>query len=106
MSLRAAPLTFARLNACTPPLPRSNGYFTVNNGPGRHVEEPENMDFIAALTAGRVPRELEATAPGGELEVRLGLLRNLWCATQRFLLCGSSCNATMLLAWVRCWCAV
>mmetsp|Transcript_15332 Transcript_15332/g.23086 ORF Transcript_15332/g.23086 Transcript_15332/m.23086 type:complete len:256 (-) Transcript_15332:151-918(-) len=45
--------------------------FTVDDGEFRDAELPENKQFLATLSDGYVPRELQAEAKGGE--VRIGL---------------------------------
>lgn len=63
------------------PQPRSNqvvkfyrnGIFTVNDGPPRPVADPANMDFMAAVSRGECPAELDP-GPGAE-PVTVNLLR-------------------------------
>jgi UBX domain-containing protein 1 len=43
--------------------------FTVDDGPFRDLESPENKKFIASLSDGYIPRELQ----GGDKEVHIGL---------------------------------
>ena len=38
--------------------------FTVDNGPFRALDDPENAEFLQDMAQGVVPRELEAGAKG------------------------------------------
>ena len=56
--------------AAPPPKPIShviafydNGIFTVDDGPGREMQDPANREFLDAISAGRCPAELEPEAP-------------------------------------------
>lgn len=40
--------------------------FTVDDGPYRRLDDPENGEFLRALSMGRTPRELVADQDGGE----------------------------------------
>ncbi|KAF5828745.1 hypothetical protein DUNSADRAFT_17123 [Dunaliella salina] len=48
-----------------------NHVFTVDNGPPRRVDDPANFDFIASISKGECPKELEPSLPGTEISVNL-----------------------------------
>ncbi|KAJ1626894.1 SEP domain-containing protein [Pavlovales sp. CCMP2436] len=43
--------------------------FTVDAGPLRRTEDPENAQFLADINRGQVPRELEASSGGADIDV-------------------------------------
>ncbi|GLC43269.1 hypothetical protein PLESTB_001492100 [Pleodorina starrii] len=49
----------------------SNGIFTVDNGPPRHVEDPANARFIESISKGECPEELDTGRPGAAVNVNL-----------------------------------
>ncbi|KAG1675149.1 hypothetical protein FOA52_003372 [Chlamydomonas sp. UWO 241] len=49
----------------------SNRVFTVDDGPPRRIDDPENADFINAIGRGECPEELEAGQPGVAITVNL-----------------------------------
>lgn len=48
----------------------SNG-FTVNDGPLRSYQDPNNMDFISSIQRGEVPRELIREHQGKEIDMTM-----------------------------------
>ena len=50
--------------------------FTVDNGPYRRLDDPNNAEFLTSLARGMIPRELslEAREAGNEGEVMVGLV--------------------------------
>jgi len=45
------------------------GIFTIDNGPPRNRNDPQNRNFIEDINRGIVPRELETENPGREVYV-------------------------------------
>jgi UBX domain-containing protein 1 len=45
--------------------------FTVDDGPYRRLDDPENADFLRSLAMGRTPRELAQDVEGGNIIVGL-----------------------------------
>mmetsp|Transcript_14321 Transcript_14321/g.30607 ORF Transcript_14321/g.30607 Transcript_14321/m.30607 type:complete len:288 (+) Transcript_14321:138-1001(+) len=50
--------------------------FTVDNGPYRRLDDPDNAEFLTSLARGMIPRELsqEARENGADGEVMVGLV--------------------------------
>eukprot|EP00581_Thalassiosira_minuscula_P007057 CAMPEP_0183701898 /NCGR_PEP_ID=MMETSP0737-20130205/134_1 /TAXON_ID=385413 /ORGANISM="Thalassiosira miniscula, Strain CCMP1093" /LENGTH=291 /DNA_ID=CAMNT_0025928395 /DNA_START=45 /DNA_END=920 /DNA_ORIENTATION=+ len=50
--------------------------FTVDNGPHRRLDDPDNAEFLTSLARGMIPRELsqEARESGEDGEVMVGLV--------------------------------
>ena len=45
--------------------------FTVDNGPYRRLDDPENKEFLSNMARGMIPRELSEEAEGDEVAVGL-----------------------------------
>lgn len=45
--------------------------FSVDNGPYRRLDDPNNAEFLGSLARGLIPRELQEEAQGGEVMVGL-----------------------------------
>lgn len=48
-----------------------NGFFIVNNGPARSVTDPANMAFLASISKGQCPAELDPGTAGAPVTVNL-----------------------------------
>ncbi|KAL3094030.1 hypothetical protein niasHT_027358 [Heterodera trifolii] len=48
-----------------------NNGFTVDDGPLRQFQDPQNREFLQAVMTKRIPAELTMAAPGREIDLRI-----------------------------------